>query len=516
MPEFYGNPIEGDYVRIFGRSFLASPRGYIGAFAAVLVLLGAFGRQRKKALFFTLLGFLTILFLIFLGAGLNLLTVKIFPNFHALDATRIIIVYIFAASVLVGFGMEELISPGSKRGASSLLKLSLFILGLLFLFLVLAPYLKGYFSSLGEEGPRFFQYLLRLKGRYGLVPLAPQIILPLTLALISIILTILYLNHKVGLNFYKGLIFILVVGELLYFGWRYSPYVARDRIYPPMPLLKALKLKPTERILGKDPPGANPAKGDMLIPNSALAYGLADVRGDESFYPARYFHFMRLIAGEETSLLACIHLREHDSLLLDLLGVRYILTAEEIEDGQFHLIYKEEKAPLRIYENKGAFPRVFVVRDWKVAQNERALLRELVSGQFQPGRVALVEEAVPFPPPRSSTQEKDKIEIMRYEANLVEISAWLKSPGLLVLTDSYFPGWRAYVDEKETKIYQVDYILRGVFLTSGRHQVLFVYKPRSFIVGAILSAISLFVLGIIWVGFSRFERARRHTPPKSY
>ena len=177
------------------------------------------------------------------------------------------------------------------------------------------------------------------------------------------------------------------------------------------------------------------------------------------------------------------------------------MTAEELKDDQFRLVYEEEDSDLRIYENKGAFPRAFVVRDWKVVQNERALLRELVSDQFQPKRLALLEEPASFSRRlRSSIQEEDKIEIMRYEASLVEISAWLKKPGLLVFTDSYFPGWRVYVDEKEKRIYQVDYILRGVFLSSGKHQVRFVYKPRSFIIGAIFSATSLLVMGVIWLG----------------
>jgi len=508
MPEFYGSPIEGDYVGVLPRSFLALPRGYIGAFAAVLALLGAFGREKKRAIFFTLLGAITILFLILLAVGLGLLMVKIFPDFHALDATRLIIVYIFCASVLAAFGMEGLISPETKRSALSLLKFSLLILALLFLFLFFSPYFEGYLSSLGEEGTRLFLYLLQLKAQYGLVPLAPQIILPLSLAALGILLTILYLNHKIGLNFYKALIFILLAGELLYFGWRYSPYVPREYIYPPLRVLEALKPMPTERILGKDPPGAHPVKGDMLIPNSALAYGFADIRGDESFYPERYFRFMRLIAGNGASLLGCIHLSEHDSRLLDLLGVKYILTAEELEGGKFQLVYEEEKSPLRIYENKKVLPRAFVARDWKVTQDKRALIRELGSGHFEPGYLALLEEPAPFSPPPPSP-ENDKIEITRYQANLVEIFASLQSPGLLVLTDSYFPGWRAFVDGKEKKIYQVDYILRGIFLTSGAHQVRFIYKPRSFMMGAVLSAISLLIMGAIWL--RELKKSKSHS-----
>ena len=78
------------------------------------------------------------------------------------------------------------------------------------------------------------------------------------------------------------------------------------------------------------------------------------------------------------------------------------------------------------------------------------------------------------------------------------MSVW---PGWLVLADTYYPGWRVFVDGVEGRIYRADYVLRAVPLATGSHQVEFVYEPMSFKVGATISGITLLlVLGAWGVG----------------
>ncbi len=71
-----------------------------------------------------------------------------------------------------------------------------------------------------------------------------------------------------------------------------------------------------------------------------------------------------------------------------------------------------------------------------------------------------------------------------------------ESPGLLVLGDTYYPGWKAYVDGKKTPIYPTDVALRSVYLEPGEHEVKFVYSPGSFKVGVLVSVLSLLALGV--------------------
>ncbi|HJV33565.1 YfhO family protein, partial [Geomonas sp.] len=58
---------------------------------------------------------------------------------------------------------------------------------------------------------------------------------------------------------------------------------------------------------------------------------------------------------------------------------------------------------------------------------------------------------------------------------------------MLVLGEKYYQGWRATVDGKSSEIYPVDYVLRGVYLTPGKHSVSFLFDPTPFKVGKYLT-----------------------------
>ena len=61
----------------------------------------------------------------------------------------------------------------------------------------------------------------------------------------------------------------------------------------------------------------------------------------------------------------------------------------------------------------------------------------------------------------------------------------------LVLSDTYFPGWKAYVDGKEEKIYRANYNFRAIPLRAGTHKVEFVYHPMSFTLGTVVTFLAI-------------------------
>ena len=82
----------------------------------------------------------------------------------------------------------------------------------------------------------------------------------------------------------------------------------------------------------------------------------------------------------------------------------------------------------------------------------------------------------------------------RVSSGELEVIVGTKTPGLLVLSEQYYPGWKAFVDGKRVPIYAVDGIFRGVFLEAGNHIVEFKYQPLSFIIGAVVSLSSLLTI----------------------
>jgi len=80
----------------------------------------------------------------------------------------------------------------------------------------------------------------------------------------------------------------------------------------------------------------------------------------------------------------------------------------------------------------------------------------------------------------------------------------MANPGLLALSDAYYPGWKAYVDGKETPIYPTDVALRSIYLGPGEHAITFEYDPASFRIGWMISVAALLALA----GYAAFPIAK--------
>lgn len=163
--------------------------------------------------------------------------------------------------------------------------------------------------------------------------------------------------------------------------------------------------------------------------------------------------------------------------------------------GQFELVYDGE---VRIYENRNAFPRAFVVhRVEEVSDMEEAIARMKGAG-FDPAQVAVIEGELP--PAQAAAlgggrgEGRSSVQFVKYEDNEVRLRVRTERAGLLVLSDTYYPGWKAYVDGEKVRIYPTDVALRSVFLEPGEHEVRFVFAPTSFKIGSLISGLSLLAL----------------------
>ena len=108
---------------------------------------------------------------------------------------------------------------------------------------------------------------------------------------------------------------------------------------------------------------------------------------------------------------------------------------------------------------------------------------------------------------------RERCEITHSSPQRVEIEAELATPGLVVLSDLYYPGWTAEVEtgeEGETRavpILQTNRVMRGVVLPAGRHRLIFRYRPTSVFWGVGVSAIGW--LGFLGLGFACWRRRKK-------
>ena len=176
---------------------------------------------------------------------------------------------------------------------------------------------------------------------------------------------------------------------------------------------------------------------------------------------------------------------------------------------QFKLVYDDE---VRIYENVNALPRAFVVhRVEEVADDEAALARMQQQG-FDPASFAVVEGEIPTDVREELADgpesDRSQVTITQYENNRVELEARMENAGLVLLTDTYYPGWKVYVDGRRAELYPTDYLFRGVFVSEGEHKIEFVYDPGSFKLGVAISVAAFLALLGLW-GLERYRRRKR-------
>lgn len=173
-----------------------------------------------------------------------------------------------------------------------------------------------------------------------------------------------------------------------------------------------------------------------------------------------------------------------------------------------------EFAEARVYENTSYMPRAFLVSSAIVTKPRPAILDLLAWGKLNPRSTVVLEEPFNLPLPDEGLQEApeappSRAEVVTYASDRVVVETESGGSAFLVLTDSYYPGWRAYVDGREEKIYRADYLFRAVYLPGGRHRVEFLFQPLSMGLGALITLgtvailvlfASLLLLSPLWKG----------------
>jgi uncharacterized membrane protein YfhO len=94
----------------------------------------------------------------------------------------------------------------------------------------------------------------------------------------------------------------------------------------------------------------------------------------------------------------------------------------------------------------------------------------------------------------SQSSDLADTQIVRYEANALEIKIESPVEGYLVLSDPYYPGWKAEVDGRPAEILRANYAFRAVTVPAGAHTVSMVFRPASWSLGLALSVLTVLVL----------------------
>ena len=156
---------------------------------------------------------------------------------------------------------------------------------------------------------------------------------------------------------------------------------------------------------------------------------------------------------------------------LRLQAVRYIVTSFPLPPADVLTVANHPELPITVVRLRDALPRAYVAWRWRLAAEPKEALRLAVSREFVPG-VEVVLDREPFEPVPEvdgSPPHPDP-----WNAPMEDLQRGFRRrarpPGHLVVTDTYFPGWRAKVDGTAAPLLVANGYQRGVALGPGRHR----------------------------------------------
>lgn len=170
---------------------------------------------------------------------------------------------------------------------------------------------------------------------------------------------------------------------------------------------------------------------------------------------------------------------------MDFFGVRYYLGKTPFQ-SDFAPAFTGSGG-VKVFENPTVYPRVWSVHAAASLPARADLLQTFHNPAFDPRQTALLNAPAPSGIGECGS-DNDEVRMPVHQPSYVKIDARLDCRGIVILTDSSFPGWRATIDGKSTPILEAYGSVRGVVVEAGDHTIEMRYRPGSALAGALLTA----------------------------
>lgn len=261
----------------------------------------------------------------------------------------------------------------------------------------------------------------------------------------------------------------------------------------------------------------------ILAPNLSLSHKIATVDGyDGGILPLKqYVDFKRALLqsgrarpetiGQPDALLRDQLTAVPDAELLGALGVKYVIADRNLRAIDLELIYD---GGVKVYRNPEFRPSAYLVHNFVVAERADDAL---ASWAKEPLQTVVFSEPPPRPSPSSDStaQAKDRLETLSQRSQERRFRAQLSQPGFLVVAETYYPGWRAWVDGTPTDMLRADLLFSAVPLDAGEHLVELRYEPDSFALGWRITLGAL-ITTVALVAYSLTSKLRRRRKNASF
>jgi len=261
----------------------------------------------------------------------------------------------------------------------------------------------------------------------------------------------------------------------------------------------------------------------FINPNTAMSTGAQDIWGYGPVAMGRYVQFMAWTQGADPDKATTYLKINQYHPLFKMLRLRYVFTPEE--------------KGVRVREYEDWMPRISLVHDWKVAGSRDEIFQELGKPDFDPRRTVILEKApasgvavttgkkalVPVKevaaPLYVPADRNSKVAIEEAKGDSITVTANLEKEAILLVTDNFSRGWRVKPlkpgPQQDYEIMPANYTLMAIPLTAGEHLLRIEYRPLRFVIGAWISAISLFIFGSMAIFTLRRKKVKEINHNKS-
>lgn len=429
----------------------------------------------------------------------------------------VLIVQQVAVVLLFGFGFDALLRLERVRGRRLAVR-SLIVSGG---FIVLAVVTSGYWTGAFADGIRSgFAYARSAQQQAALAAEAGQLLsrdlvrFALMCLVVSGLFYVLY-ARKLPAVAVAALVFVVACVDY-YMVDRNILHPEKFRGYEQLRIIRDASVldnyeKPDEvaRFLEKDSryfrvfPMQSPQQpfSGLFRSNRYMNFEVSSIGG---YQPAKLMIYEQFI--QKTLAIA---LSRGDFRPVDMLNVRYIISAVKFPDHpRFRAAWQGTNGDGEqrfIYENMGALPRVFLVDRYRVAPGENGM--QLIGT----GAVDVSEEVVLEKEPAvlPESDEGGTAHVTKWGFNEIHIEASLPSACVLVLSEIYYPDWKATVDGRPAEVLQADHVLRALALPAGEHDIVFRYDTSLLKRGLTLSVSTFAAALLALVGSVVVTRSRR-------
>ena len=168
--------------------------------------------------------------------------------------------------------------------------------------------------------------------------------------------------------------------------------------------------------------------------------------------------------------------------------------------GQFALI-----------EFTGALPRARLFTHWQATTNDAVVLSQLTNAAFNPHETVLVSAALPAATNAPGTHAGE-VKIASYSPKRLRLEAAATTPSVLLLNDKHSPNWRVTVDGQPATLLRCNFLMRGVQVPAGKHEIEFRYEPP--ITGLYVTTAAI-VIAFLLLGLALFTRHADSAPPSA-